>query len=154
MYRKEKFRRGETACQANRLIRRRCKRYITYNLKRYITFILYIKGKQNKYKTLDLSGILVIQHNCRKAYSITIAAIETGIQLNAAFICLQEPYIGINFFSHSGYDLRWPEKGKKKEKRVLIAIKRDILNRVATEVRSDLVNHPYFLIINIWELHL
>jgi hypothetical protein len=25
---------------------------------------------------------------------------------------------------------------------------------VATEVRSDLVNHPYFLIINIWELYL
>jgi hypothetical protein len=98
--------------------------------------------------------MLIIQHNCRKAYIITIAAIEIGIQLNTAFICLQKPYIGINSFSHPGYDLRWPEKGKKGEKRVLIAIKRDILNRVVTEVRSDLVNHPYFLIIDIWELHL
>jgi hypothetical protein len=96
----------------------------------------------------------VIQYNCRKAYTITIAAIKIGIQLNTAFIYLQEPYININSLSHSGYDLRWPEKGKKEEKRVLIAIKRDILNRVTTEVRSDLVNHPYFVTINIWELHL
>jgi glutamine synthetase type III len=46
------------------------------------------------------------------------------------------------------------KKGKKREKRVLIAKKRDILNRVVIEVRFDLVNHPYFLIINIWELYL
>jgi hypothetical protein len=98
--------------------------------------------------------MLMTQYNCRKAYAIIIAAIETGIQLNTAFICFQEPYIDINSFFHPGYDLRWPEKGKKEEKKVLIAIKRDILNRVATEVRSNLVNHPYFLTIDIWELHL
>jgi hypothetical protein len=42
--------------------------------------------------------------------------------------------MGINSFSHPEYDLRWPEKGKKREKRDLITIKRDILNKVATEV--------------------
>ena len=66
--------------------------------------------------------MLIIQHNCRQAYPITIAAFETGLTLNAAFICLQEPYIGVHFFSHPGYEIKWPEKGENKEKRVLIAV--------------------------------
>jgi hypothetical protein len=97
--------------------------------------------------------MLVIQHNCRKAYAITIAAFEIGLTLNAAFICLQEPYIDIHSFSYLGYKIRWPEKGKNSEKRVLIAIRKDLLAKIITESRSDLVNHPYFLAIDIWELH-
>lgn len=97
--------------------------------------------------------MLVIQHNCRKSYAITIAAFETGLTLKAAFICLQEPYNGIYSFSHPGYEIRWPEKGKNSEKRVLIAVKKDLLNKIITESRSDLINHPYFLAIDVWELH-
>lgn len=94
----------------------------------------------------------MIQHNCRKSYPITIAAIEAGIELNAAFICLQEPYIGKYSFSHPGYHIRWPEKGIVNEKRVLIAIKKDLTN-IIVENRLDLINHPYFIAIDIWELH-
>jgi hypothetical protein len=97
--------------------------------------------------------MLVIQHNCRKSYAITIAAFETGITLNADFVCLQEPYIGIYSFSHPGYEIKWPEKGKNNEKRVLIAIKKDLLTKVITESRSDLVNHPYCMALDVWELH-
>ena len=93
--------------------------------------------------------MLVIQHNCRQAYPITIAAFQTGIERNAAFICLQEPYNGIYSFSHPGYEIRWPEKGKNNEKRVLIAIRKDLMTQIITESRSDLVNHPYFLAIDI-----
>jgi Reverse transcriptase (RNA-dependent DNA polymerase)/Endonuclease-reverse transcriptase len=96
--------------------------------------------------------MLVIQHNCRQAYPITIAAFETGLALNAAFICLQEPYVGVYTFSHPGYEIKWPEKGEKKEKRVLIAIRKDLLTKVITETRSDLVNHPYVLALDIWDL--
>ena len=96
--------------------------------------------------------MLVIQHNCRQAYPITIAAFETGLKLNAAFICLQEPYVGINSFSHPGYEIKLPEKGENKEKRVLIAIRKDLLTKVITEARSDLVNHPYVLALDIWDL--
>ena len=97
--------------------------------------------------------MLVIQYNCRKLYPITIAAFETGLTLKAAFICLQEPYNGIYSFSHPGYEIRWPEKGKNSEKRVLIAIRKDLLTKIITESRSNLVNHPYFLVIDVWELH-
>ena len=96
--------------------------------------------------------MLVIQHNCRKSYPITIAALETGLKLNAAFVCLQEPYIGTYDYSHPGYNFRWPEKGIKRDKRVLIAIKKEILTNIVIENRSDLVNHPYFLVLDIWDL--
>ena len=56
-------------------------------------------------------------------------------------------------FSHSEYKIKWPEKGENKEKRVLIAIKRDLLTKIITESRSDLLNHLYFLVIDVWELH-
>jgi Endonuclease-reverse transcriptase len=98
--------------------------------------------------------MLVIQHNCRQLYPITIAAFETGLALNAAFICLQEPYIGVHSFSHPGYEIKWPEKGENKEKRVLIAIRKDLLTKVITEARSDLVNHSYVIALDIWDLQL
>ena len=41
----------------------------------------------------------------------------------------------------------------KNEKRVLIAIKKDLLTRIITESRSDLVNHPYYMALDVWELH-
>jgi hypothetical protein len=93
--------------------------------------------------------MLIIQHNYKQAYSITIAAFEIGLALNAAFIYLQEPYVGVYTFSHPDYEIKWPEKGENKEKRVLIIIRKDLLTKVITEIRSDLVNHPYVLTLDI-----
>ncbi len=96
--------------------------------------------------------MLIIQHNCRKASAITIAALETGLKRNAAFICLQEPYTGKNPISHLGYVFYWPETGKQSEKRVSIAIKRDIMAQLIIEARTDLINHPYALVLDIWDI--
>src|SRR5271156_5828740 len=97
--------------------------------------------------------MLVIQHNCRKTYAITLAALETGLKLNAAFICLQEPYIGPNqHISHPGYTLYWPEAGEHKNKRVTIAVRRDLITQLIIEARTDLIDHPYALAIDIWDL--
>jgi hypothetical protein len=60
--------------------------------------------------------MLVIQHNYRQTYLIIIAAFKAGLTFNAAFICLQEPYIGIHSFSHPRYEIKWPQKGENKEK--------------------------------------
>ena len=81
--------------------------------------------------------------------AIIIAALETGIKRNAAFICLQEPYIEQISISHPGYTLYWPETGKQNEKRVFIAVKRDIMAQVIIEARTDLINHPYALVLDI-----
>jgi hypothetical protein len=53
--------------------------------------------------------MLVIQHNCRRAYAITIAALEAGLERQAGIICLQEPYIEREF-RHGGYLIYWPEE--------------------------------------------
>ena len=35
----------------------------------------------------------LLQHNCRKTYAVTIAALEAGLKLGVGLACLQEPYI-------------------------------------------------------------
>jgi hypothetical protein len=97
--------------------------------------------------------MLVVQHNCRKAHAITIAALETGLALKAEIVCLQEPYIGVNSVTHGGYVILWPETGPKDKKRVMIAIQKDLLNRLIIEPKTDLINHPYALALDIWDIH-
>jgi len=97
--------------------------------------------------------MLVIQHNCRQTYATTIAALETGLKANAAFICVQEPVVGQHTVSHPGYILYWPEAGEQREKRVFIAVRRDLAAQVIIEARTDLINHPYAIALDIWELH-
>ena len=52
-------------------------------------------------------------------------------------------------FSHPGYEIKWPEKGKNSEKRVFTTIKKDLLTKIITENHSNLVDHPYFLAIDV-----
>ena len=93
--------------------------------------------------------MLVIQHNCRKAYAITIAALETGLTKNADIIYLQELCLRQSYISHPEYIIYWPEKGDLKEKRVATAIRRDLITQTIIEFKVDLINHPYFLTIDI-----
>jgi hypothetical protein len=95
--------------------------------------------------------MLVVQHNCRRAYPVTIAALESGLQLRAGLVCLQEPYV-VRDFSHPGYLIHWPEEGSRKEARVAVVVRKDLLNKWVVEARTDLINHPYALAIDIWEL--
>jgi hypothetical protein len=95
--------------------------------------------------------MLVIQHNCRKAYAVVIAALETGIQRKAEIVCFQEPFVAREF-SHPGYVCYWPQEGARRDARVVVAVRRDLLSSQAVEVRTDLINHPYMLAVNIWEL--
>ena len=94
--------------------------------------------------------MLVLQHNCRRAYAITIAALELGLQLGVGLACLQEPYIDRDF-SHGGYLLYWPEGGRR-DCRVVIAVRRDLLDQLIIEARTDLISHPYILAVDIWDL--
>ena len=96
--------------------------------------------------------MLIIQHNYRKASAITIAALETGLKRKAGIVYLQEPHVGQTPISHPGYTLYWPKTGKQSEKRVCIAIRHNIITLHIIEARSDLVNYPYILVLDIWEM--
>jgi len=93
----------------------------------------------------------IIQHNCRKAYPVTIAALEAGLSLKADIVCLQEPYIDREF-RHGGFLIHWPEKAEQRNKRVAIAIRRDLTDQMNIEARTDLINHPYIMALDVWEL--
>jgi hypothetical protein len=95
----------------------------------------------------------VVQHNCRKAYVIIIAALETGLALKTEIMCLQKPYIEINNITHGGYTILWPETEPKDKKRVLIIIRKDLQNNLIIEPRTDLINYSYALALDIWDIH-
>jgi hypothetical protein len=64
-------------------------------------------------------------------------------------MCLQKPYIEINNVTHGGFTILWPETEPRDKKRVLIIIRKDLQNNLIIELRTDLINHSYALILDI-----
>jgi ribonuclease HI len=93
--------------------------------------------------------MLIYQHNCRGVYTPTLGALEAGIERQAGIICLQEPLVQSNF-THPGYSLYWPG-GEKRDQRVLIAVRKDLIGAIRVENRTDLVDTPYIQVLDIWE---
>ena len=94
----------------------------------------------------------LLQHNCRKTYTVTVAALEAGLELGVGLACLQEPYIDMEF-RHGRYQIYWPEAGSRQDQQVAVAIWRDLVNKVIVEAQKDLLDHPYFIVVNVWELN-
>ena len=81
-----------------------------------------------------------------------VAALEAGLELGVGLACLQEPYIHMEF-QHGEYQIYWPETGSRRDQRVVVAIRRDLVNKVIAEARTDLLDHPYFMTMDLWELN-
>lgn len=96
-------------------------------------------------------GMLVVQHNCGRGYESTIAALETSLSIGAGIACLQESFIGNRSISHSAFNFYWPG-GLRNEARVLTAIKKELVSRIVVDNRTDLVDHPYFLALDIRDI--
>lgn len=97
--------------------------------------------------------MLVIQQNCGKGYECIIGALEAGLGLDASVVYIQEPFLSNRNLSHAGFNLYWPAgTTNRKDKRVLIADRKDILSWVVFEHRTDLVSHPYCMVLDIKEL--
>ena len=95
--------------------------------------------------------MLVIQHNCGRGYESTVMALETALGIGAGMIMLQEPFIGNRELCQSAFNLYWPQ-GERSEIRVMTAIRKDLTNKIMVEHRTDLVSHPYFVLLEIREL--
>jgi len=97
----------------------------------------------------------LLEHNCRKTYAVTIAVLEAALELGVGTACLQEPYIDMEF-RHGGYQIYWPEATSLREsrdQRVAVAIQRDLVDKIIMEARTDLLDHPYFMVMDVWELN-
>ena len=94
--------------------------------------------------------MLVLQHNCPRAGPIVHAALEAALEAQAGIACLQEPPVGGRDFSHPGFVLYWPECPRE-HARVVTAVRRDLVDKVVIEARTDLADHPYFVVLDVVE---
>jgi hypothetical protein len=95
--------------------------------------------------------MIVIQHNCNSTAVSTIAVLEATIERKAKVACLQEPYVGKKYvISHPGFQIRWPECTKR-DTRVALAIRNDVLDWYVFKERTDLVDSPYVQCLDVWE---
>ena len=95
--------------------------------------------------------MLVVQHNCGQSYESTVMALETALSIGAGIVMVQEPFIGNREICHSEFRLYWPQ-GERKEIRVMTAVKEDLGDKIVVDHRTDLINHPYFMLLEIREL--
>lgn len=99
----------------------------------------------------EFLGMLLIQHNCGRGYESTIAALETSLSIGAGIACLQEPFIGNRIIAHSAFNFYWPG-GLRNEARVFTDVKKELVSRIVVDNRTDLVDHPYFLALDIRDI--
>ena len=95
--------------------------------------------------------MLIVQHNCGRGYESTVMALETALTIKAGVVMLQEPFLGNRELSHSAFNFSWPQ-GDRSEIRVMTAIRKDLADKLIVENRTDLVNHPYFILLEIRKL--
>ncbi len=64
--------------------------------------------------------------------------------LDAGIVCIQEPFLGRKNLAPSGFNLYWPAGPyDRKDNRVLIAVRKDLLNTTVIENKTDLISHPW-----------
>ena len=98
--------------------------------------------------------MFVIQQNCEKRYEYTISTFEAGFSLEASIICTQEPFLGKQSLVHAEFNSYWlSATDNRKNMQVLIAVRKDILNKVIIENQTNLVSHLYCIVLDIKELN-
>lgn len=95
--------------------------------------------------------MLIIQYNCKQKYESIVMVLEIALNIGARIVILKEPFIGIQELAHSAFNFYWPQ-GDRATMRVITAVRKDLLDKIVVEHRTDLINHPYFIFIKIWEL--
>jgi hypothetical protein len=76
--------------------------------------------------------------------------LEAALEAGAEIACLQEPLVGKHDISYPGFLFYWLE-GPREHARVVTAVRRDIVVNMVIEARTDLINHPYFIAVDIVE---
>lgn len=94
----------------------------------------------------------VIQHNCHKSYAVCQATFQVGVEIGAELLCIQEPCLGEKGMVHPAYEIVLGNVGDRRQQRVAMGVKKDLGGRLIVENRSDLVNHPYIQVFDVWEL--
>ena len=74
--------------------------------------------------------------------------LETALSIRARLVILQEPFIRNREISHGVFNFYWPQ-GNRTEIRVMIAIRKDLLDKIVVEHRIDLLTYFYSIFLEI-----
>lgn len=79
-----------------------------------------------------------------------IFTLEACFDLEALVVCIQESFLRNYSLAYAGLNLYWPsEMDNRKNIQVVIAIRKYILNKVIIENWTNLVSHPYYIVLDI-----
>lgn len=78
-------------------------------------------------------------------------ALEITLSIEAGIVILQKFFIGNQEFCYSIYNFFQLQENKT-EIRVMIVVRRDLLNKIVMEYKINLVNHLYFIFYKIQKL--
>lgn len=70
------------------------------------------------------------------------------LNIEIGIFYLQKSFIRNKSITYSEFNFYWPRQLKNKAQ-VLIAIKKELINKIIIDNRTNLVNHFYFLTLNI-----
>ena len=85
-----------------------------------------------------------------KRYECIISVLEAALGLKALLVCIQESFLQNRSFAHTKFNLYWPsETDDQKDMQVLTVIKKDILNKIIIDNWTNLVSHPYCIVLDI-----
>ena len=95
--------------------------------------------------------ILIIHHTCGCGYKSRVMGLKTALNIKTEMFLLQKSFIGNCKISHSAFHFYWLQE-KRSEIRVVTSIRKDLIDKLIMENKTDLVNHLYFILREIWEL--
>ena len=78
-------------------------------------------------------------------------ALETGLSIKAGIILIQEPFIGNQEISHSGFNFYWPQD-KRKNVKVMTVVRKTLVDKIVVNHKINLINYFYFILLEIQEI--
>ena len=88
--------------------------------------------------------MLIVQHNGGCGHKSTMIAMENALDIRARIILLQEPFIGNQELVYSAFKFYWLQRDRTTI-RFMTAMRKDLLDKIIIDHRTDLVNQPYFI---------
>lgn len=95
--------------------------------------------------------MLVIQYNYGWEYKSIIVTLETLLRIGIGIVYRQELFIWNKSITHSTFNFYWLE-GLRNDARVFTAIKKELINKIIVDNRTDLGDYLYFLILDIRDI--
>lgn len=84
-----------------------------------------------------------------------MSILEAKLDFDVAVVCIQKTFLGNQSIFNSGFNLYQPFRtNNQKDMQVLVAVRKNIFNKVIIDNQTDLVSYLYCLVLNIQKLYI